>query len=199
MESPRLPGAGLAANGLLRVLALLLPLALLAALAGAPGRLLLRYEPAAVLHGQLWRLFTAHLAHLGWAHLALNAAGLVLVALLFGPCWRPAAWWLFVLASALGVSLGLLVASPNVSWYVGLSGVAHGLFAAGAAGAWRERRGSVVLALLALVAKLAWEQAGGRAAQAAWIGGATIVDAHLYGALAGLAAALLMAARRRTA
>ena len=42
----------------------------------------LRYERGAVLDGELWRLLTAHLIHLGLAHWALNAAGLVLCALL---------------------------------------------------------------------------------------------------------------------
>lgn len=184
-------------NGLLRLLAVLLPLAVLAQAGGQAVRLALRYERSAVLGGQLWRLLTAHLVHLGWMHLALNAAALLLVALLFGTRWRTRQWAALALAAALAVSLGLLLANPRLGWYVGLSGVAHGLFAAGALGHWRAQRAAAALGLAALAAKLAWEQLGGGAtAPPALIGGATVVDSHLYGALGGLAAAWALQTRR---
>ncbi|HET9447441.1 MAG TPA: rhomboid family intramembrane serine protease, partial [Steroidobacteraceae bacterium] len=52
-------------------------------LAGDPGRLLLRYERLAVLHGEYWRLITGHFVHGSTQHLLLNAVGLGLVAALF--------------------------------------------------------------------------------------------------------------------
>jgi len=151
----------------------------------------LRYQRSQVYDGEIWRLFAAHLVHLGWRHWALNSAGLALVFALY---WRWLSWGRFLIwvgASMLGVGVGLWVFSPQVLWYVGLSGVLHGLLVAGAvfelhAG---RRDGALILVLVAL--KLGWEQIQGALPGAELAtGGPVVVDAHLYGALAGLAAAL---------
>src|SRR5438270_2120421 len=47
-------------------------LLLLASLTGEPGRLLLRYDRAALAAGQWWRLVTAHVVHLDVRHALLN-------------------------------------------------------------------------------------------------------------------------------
>jgi len=184
------------------VLALTLA-ALLVALLGEPAAQRLRYERGAILSGEVWRLFSGHLVHLGWAHLGLNAAALVLIAALLGRLQRPPPWAWLALASSLGVSLGLMVCSPQVAWYVGLSGVSHGLVAAGGAVLARERRAAGFAWLALLAGKLAWEQLhGALPGSQAIIGAATVVDAHLYGAVAGLLGALLPGAvpgRRRRA
>jgi len=39
----------------------------------------LRYQRGAILDGQWWRLISGNLVHLGWSHLLLNLAGLILV------------------------------------------------------------------------------------------------------------------------
>ncbi|TVP84624.1 MAG: rhombosortase [Thioalkalivibrio sp.] len=134
-----------------------------------------------------WRLLGAHFVHLGWAHLGLNLAGLALLWALLGDTLRPLWWASGVVIVALGVSLGLLYGSPAVGWYVGFSGVLHGLFAAGAVANLR-RMTTLALAVLAILfVKLAAEWMGeGDPLAAAWIGGAVIVDAHLYGVIAGL-------------
>ena len=161
----------------------------------------LRYERAALADGELWRLLSGNLVHLGGAHLALNAAGLALVALLVGRRLSLSAWAGVALLGAVAVGLGLWTLKPGVGWYVGLSGVLHGLLAAGAAvAAWRGKERRFHLLLLALLAlKLTWEQLAGALPGSDWIaGGAVIVDAHLFGALGGLlAAALLLALRDR--
>jgi len=185
-------------NGMIPVATALVVAALLVAGLGEPAAALLRYERRAVLAGDAWRLVTGHLVHLGWIHLALNAAGLALVAVLLGAQWRARQWAALALACALGVGLGLLAFDPQLAWYVGLSGIAHGLVAAGAVPMALARRGVGLAWVLALAGKLAWEQVRGGTTPAAWIGGATVVDAHLYGALAGaLAAAVLCALARR--
>src|SRR5438876_6738088 len=58
-------------------------LLLLASLTGEPGRLLLRYDRAALAAGQWWRLVTAHVVHLDVRHTLLNELGLSLVVALF--------------------------------------------------------------------------------------------------------------------
>jgi rhomboid family GlyGly-CTERM serine protease len=88
---------------------------------------------------------------------------------------------------ALGVSLGLLVFSPEIAWYVGLSGVLHGL--AVVCGGVEASRGSATGWLLVICALLkpVWEQFGARREQfEGLLGGSVVVDAHLYGALTGL-------------
>ncbi len=43
---------------------------------GDAARELLRYERVAIAEGEYWRLLSAHFAHLGYPHQALNLAGL---------------------------------------------------------------------------------------------------------------------------
>ncbi len=135
-----------------------------------------------------WRLLGAHFVHLGWTHLGLNLAGLALLWVLLGDTLRPLLWMLGVVALAVGVSFLLLCCSPTVGWYVGFSGVLHGLFAAGAVANLR-RHTTLGLGVLAfLLGKLVLERIGdGDSFTAERIGGAVILDAHLYGVLLGLA------------
>ena len=149
------------------------------------GSHLLRYESSLVF-AEPWRLFSAHFVHLGWVHLWLNLAGLVLLWLLLGDTLKPLWWGSGVLVLAFGVSLALLICSPAVEWYVGFSGVLHGLFAAGAiANLWRLTH--LALSILAvlfvklIVEWIAWEDP----VTEGLIGAAVIVDAHVYGVLLG--------------
>lgn len=146
----------------------------------------LRYERSAILSGEFWRLFSAHLIHLGWSHLALNVGGLILVWLLCGNSLTAGLWWLVTLVSALGVSLGMLLFDPSLQWYVGLSGVLHGLLVTGSSIAWLKGERESLLLLVAVTAKLLWEQlAGPLPGSEAGAGGHVVVDAHLYGAVTG--------------
>lgn len=160
---------------------------LLLAVAGDAGREWLRYERA-LLPAEPWRLLTAHLVHLGWSHLILNLAGLALIWALVGEHLDPRRWLLVFAISAFAVSGGLWLFDPALRWYVGLSGVLHGLLVAGAV-AGIGRRSREMLVLLGLVSvKLAWEQwSGPLPGSEASAGGPVVVDAHLFGALAGLA------------
>lgn len=138
-----------------------------------------------------WRLVSAHLVHLGWAHLALNLAGALLVWGLVGRAFTAGQWVLLMVAGAAGVGAGLLLFSPAVHWYAGFSGVLHGLLAAGAIASLGRTPAMAGLLLGGLVLKLALEQLGlGTAGTAQLIGASVVVDAHLYGALAGGVGAL---------
>jgi rhomboid family GlyGly-CTERM serine protease len=167
------------------LLALLLPCLVLAAL-GDPARMLLRYDRTAIEHGAVWRLFTGNFVHLGAGHLLEDMAGLVLLWLLFEDVlqgWRTVA---VVCAGAVAVGLGLYIGDPQVYWYVGISGALDTLWAAGALGLMRRRDRFGWMLAGVLLAKLIYEQCfGALPFSSVSSGGMVIVDAHLYGALAG--------------
>ncbi len=164
-------------------------------LGGLLPMLSLRYERAGILSGEAWRILTGHFVHLTWNHLLLNLGGLALIWLLFGNRLSLAQWLIVLLACAIGISTGLLVFHPGLNWYVGLSGLLHGMFVAGALGGLFSGYRAEWLLLGLLSAKLAWEQMSGAMPGAEQLAGSfVIVDAHLYGALTGLAAALLIRA-----
>lgn len=153
----------------------------------------LRYDRNGILSGEIWRVVTGHFVHLNWNHLLLNLGGLLLIWLLFGKRLTLSQWLVVVLACTIGISVGLLVLHPGLHWYVGMSGLLHGMFVAGAIGGLYSGYRAEWLLLGLLSAKLAWEQyAGAMPGTEELAGGYVIVDAHLYGALTGLAVALLI-------
>lgn len=158
---------------------------------GEAGRVALRYERAAVLAGEYWRLLTAHLVHGDARHLMLNLAGLGLLAALFPRAYGARGWTLIMLASVASIDLGFVFLEPQLEWYVGFSGVLHGGLAAGALAWWRQESRPLALVLtLILVAKLLWEQRWGGLPLSGGL--PVVVDAHLYGAIGGGLAATLL-------
>jgi rhomboid family GlyGly-CTERM serine protease len=184
-EAARRPAALRAGGALAATLALMV----LVALSGPRLAAGLSYDRAALAAGEWWRALTAHLVHLDARHLALNAAGLVLLVLVFAPTLRLRDWFLAGTVAALSVSFGLYFASPEVSGYVGLSGVLHGWWAAGAVSLLAVSRLEGTVALAALALKLLVERRFGPLG-GALTGMTVITAAHRYGALGGLAFAL---------
>ncbi|BEP45964.1 rhombosortase [Variovorax sp. V15] len=158
---------------------------------GEPVYEALRYERAAVLGGQPWRLLSAHAVHLGWGHCLMNAGGLALCAAFAAGTrsWR--AWATAIVVLALGVGILLVAASPQATNYAGLSGVLYGLFIwVLAPRAWRGDRVALIV-LVAVLARIGWQMFHPPSeAQRALIGGDVMVEAHLYGALCALALCL---------
>ncbi|MBO9642053.1 MAG: rhombosortase [Pseudacidovorax sp.] len=158
---------------------------------GEPVYEALRYERAAVLGGQYWRLLSAHAVHLGWAHCLMNVGGLALCAALAAGMlsWRD--WVSALVALTLGVALLLVVASPGATNYAGLSGVLYGLFVwVLVPRAWRGERFARI-GLAVVIARLGWQFIQPPSdAPGSWIGGEVMVEAHLYGALCALALCL---------
>lgn len=167
-----------------------LTLALLVALlvlGGDPARAALSFDRDAVHAGQLWRLLTGHLVHLGPYHALLNLLGL-LALLLLCPTPLPAREWLRrLLILALATSGALYGLLPELSNYVGLSGVLHGLFLLGLLPMAQRGDRVALAALLYLVGKLVWEQVmGAPLSDEAAIGGRVVTQAHLFGTLVAL-------------
>lgn len=171
---------------------------------------LLEFDRIAILHGEVWRLITGHFvhwsaAHLAWDVLAFFALGAIVMGLVMGRqpeglsytrcrttsqvVRRLALLVAVVIATALIVSLFLLIFCPEVGKYRGLSAIDSALWM------WAvfiigERRVGLALTLLSLFfAKLMIESAG--AALFAG-GGITVMPVvHLVGAIAGFCGSIV--------
>ncbi len=153
---------------------------------------MLAYQRAAVDAGEVWRLLTANLVHLGWAHLWLNAAGLILILGIFGPDRSCRDWLLGFVIAGISSSAGVYFMRPDLTVVVGLSGALHGLFVLGAIG-WIRSGDRMGWGLLAAIAgKLVYEHfAGAVPLSTEIVGGAVVTEAHLWGAFGGILAGAL--------
>jgi len=149
----------------------------------------LRYDRAGIAAGGWWRLLTAHLVHLDVHHLVLNELGIVLLWSLFAEDYDPVEWCAIVLGGALAISAGLWWLSPRVFWYVGASGVLHAVMAAGTVKHFVLRAWDRWILLCGFAGKLAYEQLAARP------GPLIVIDAHLYGAVAGFAVGAVLCGR----
>jgi rhomboid family GlyGly-CTERM serine protease len=159
-------------------------------LIGEGARVLLRYDRTAIPDFEFWRLVSGHFVHLGPSHYMLNALGLILVWLLVGGNFTIRQWLLVTLVSIAGVSAGLWFLDAGLSGYVGMSGILHGMLAAGSlVGLRTARRESLLIGAVILV-KIGFEQLfGPLPGSEESAGGHVVVNAHLYGALAGVGTA----------
>lgn len=150
------------------------------------------FDRQAILQGQYWRLLTAHFVHLNGLHLGLNVLALLVWPGLFGAAVPGRVWLLAFPLLALAISAGIWWRLPYITSYAGLSGVLHGAFVLGACrllAQAAERRFALLLLLLVLLKILA-EWQGGDSPSGALIGGHVLVEAHRYGAFAGVLLAL---------
>ena len=147
----------------------------------------LQYHRIQISHGEMWRLLSAHLTHLGWGHLVMNLAGFWLILALFPTIQSPLRCLILLSLLILGTSAGLWLLSPEVTWYRGLSGVLHGLLCWGVLKQLKGQPGVSLFILTFVAIKLAWEQwQGPLPGSESMAAGSVIVDAHLYGAVTGV-------------
>ena len=166
---------------------------LMSLLPGASAQQLLRYHRADIAAGELWRLATGHFVHLGTTHLLLNFAGLAIVWLLIGTGYSQLSWVLVTVSSVVLIDLGFWFLAPGLQWYVGMSGLLHALLVAGIVSRLREAPLESTALGLVVAAKITWEQvAGPLPGSEVSAGGPVVVDAHLYGAIAGIIAGIVV-------
>lgn len=160
---------------------------------------------------QPWRLLSAHLVHVNWTHVAINAAAWWVVTRLFAPELRIRAQLAVLAVAAVAIGAGLALLHPGIAWYRGFSGVLHGLFFAGSVQwlidtlrtpAQRTLRAlwlPVVLLAGGAIKVIAEQPAGSTTPFADWLGAGTVPQAHLFGAVAGAAMGAVIAAVKATA
>ncbi len=153
-----------------------------------------RYERDWSSTGEIWRIVTGHLVHVGWIHLLFNALSLVICVSLTTPGWSAKRWLANTVCMAVGISLLMTLLNPEVGDYAGHSGVLYGLFILGAISLFPRDRLIAILVIAAIVTKVLMEQFNFYDFNTADIIGARIiVDAHLYGLLMAIAIALIWA------
>lgn len=149
----------------------------------------LRFSRHEIMAGEIWRVLTGHLVHTNFAHGIMNIAAFLLTCFFAGPMMRDWLWLLLGVFVMLLISVGLLLFSPAVQWYVGFSGVIHGLLAGPLLiGAVQEKDKFFALGCVLLVAKVISEQMPNFDVGHLYevIDAAVVVDAHMYGLIAGL-------------
>ncbi len=157
---------------------------------GESGRVWLQYDRVAILDAEIWRLISGHLVHLGLSHYLLNALGLILVWLLVGMHFTSRQWLVVTAVAIAGVDIGLWISNSQLIWYVGMSGFLHGLLAAGVVKGFQSAPREAFIVGMVVLSKIVYEQLmGPLPGSEQTAGGNVVVDAHLYGALAGLAIA----------
>jgi len=173
--------------------------AIIIAIFGDAGRVWLSYDRPEIAAGELWRLLSGHFVHLGISHLIWDAAGFLLIWYLVGQSFSRMQWAIVSLVTIVGIDLGFWFLEPNLSWYVGLSGLSHGVLAAGIVGSLKSGRVDMWILGAALIAKLVYEAlVGPLPGSAESSGGTVIVVAHIYGAVSGAIAAGVILIRVRT-
>lgn len=153
----------------------------------------LKYDRNTVFNGELWRFITGNFVHLGWSHFWMNMGALGLIWLMFAKRLSTSEWLVVFAVSALTVSTGVHLHNPEFIYYVGLSGVLHGLVMAGVI---REIKFDRFFALAVgglTAAKLGYEQFNGALpGSEETAGGTVLVDSHLFGAIGGALAVLIL-------
>lgn len=149
---------------------------------------LLVYQHQLISQGELWRTLSGHFFHTNGFHLLLNLAALILLWALHGHFYSLKNYSMLFITSALICSAGLYFLSPDIDQYVGLSGVLHGIFIFGAVMDIRHKDNTGYLLFIGICLKIAHEQFYGASDDvSALINASVAIDAHLWGAIGGLA------------
>lgn len=153
----------------------------------------LALERNQVFSGEYWRLLTGNFVHFGWAHTLMNLAAFLLCSVAMLDKLSIAKYCGLLVWCCLMVGGGIFHLNHEYGTYAGLSGAIHGLMVAGLLISKQHPLWIRVIALGLLVAKLVQEQSPGYTATdlQTLIPAPVAVDAHLYGAIAGLVFVLI--------
>jgi len=169
------------------IVSIITVLAILAFVFDAQVTDFLVYQHQLIGQGEVWRGLTGHFLHTNGIHLLLNLAALILLWALHGHFYNLVNYSLLFITSAIICSVGLYFFSPQISQYVGLSGVIHGIFVFGAVMDIYNKDKTGYLLFIGVWLKVGHEQLYGAGDHVSTLIDATVaVDAHLWGAVGGL-------------
>ena len=148
---------------------------------------LFAYEYREIQQGEWWRFISNSFCHTNLPHFLMNSLGLIVITALFIKTFKEASIWPLFIFSSIFISFCIYFIEAENIRYVGLSGVLHGFFAYGVCrDCLRRDRWGYILAG-ALIAKLISEQYfGSSQAATELINAPVLVNAHFYGAIAGV-------------
>jgi len=145
-----------------------------------------RFQRTLIINGEWWRLVSGHLDHLGWAHLGLNSLFLALVLMIFKPLQQIIFTIVVWFISVITISLCLLLFSPELIWYVGLSSSLYSLLIIGIM---LDVRYSLLIraGVVSVIITKVWLEQGDQIPWVAqMISGPIAEVSHLYGVITGL-------------
>ncbi|TWX46369.1 rhombosortase [Colwellia hornerae] len=151
------------------------------------------YQRSLVVQGEVWRVFSGHFFHTNGVHFLLNSAAVIMLWALHGHFYSIKSYLTVFMISAVICAVGIHWFSPNIEQYVGLSGILHGLFIWGAIEDIKAKERTGYLLLIGVVLKIAHEQYYGASKDVAELIGANVaINAHLWGAIGGVLAVVLL-------
>jgi len=161
-------------------------------------RPLLQYDRAKIINGEIWRLITGNFMHLSWGHLFLNLVGLLFVYPLLRYFYSVPKCWTITIFSSIGIGAGLFLFSPEVEWYVGLSGLLHAMFAVAVISAIEQKLQGASILFFFLLSKLAIQSYTGSSTLFSFVSeGRVIWQSHIYGVASGILISIVLLKRKR--
>lgn len=146
----------------------------------------LAYYHTGIEQFEFWRLLTATFCHTNFNHLTMNLIGLVVILALFVETFKKGSLVPLIIFSSLFIGGALFLLEPKVIWYVGFSGVLHALFSFGVAKDIQQKSKWGIGLGIALMGKIIYEQLmGAQQSTIDLISAPVLVNAHLYGMIAG--------------
>lgn len=97
------------------------------------------YDRSLIDEGEVWRLWTGHFVHYGWAHFAADSGLFLILGCLLEPKFRTA-MWISLGVVPVGISAALFWGEPELNRYAGLSALNLGLLLLYAGEGWQRNR-----------------------------------------------------------
>lgn len=142
-----------------------------------------------ITSGEIWRLWSGQFVHTNYIHLTMNIVGFITLLILYSEeLFKPKLIiQIFYISTCIG--LWLYFFSPEVRWYLGLSGIIYGLFVVASLQAIIQKDALLGYPLfIAITVKITWENVDNSInnTSASLINSPIATDAHLYGYIAAL-------------
>jgi rhomboid family GlyGly-CTERM serine protease len=152
----------------------------------------LAFDRQGIMAGEIWRLWTGHLVHFSSTQLLLDVCTLLVVGWLAERQWGAGFTGIVVLLGMPVLSISLLLLSPHLVQYRGMSGIAMLLAVAAATQLWDSHpkaRISLVVLGMALLVKTLLDALGMNALSSLPAGVSVVWQSHVSGAVIGWMAA----------